>query len=175
MNYLLFTYYDETVTDESFKTKEIATSISDCLSTGNVKYFFGPKFAIFHFQAKVTILDIEDVLFFIKEEIGDFEYFLTKKPTSIVSNFTKDVLDDFLSLKSDGLRPKMEGKKLKPNANKPKFDSIFDNISDLLNFKNKMVCNLSLDDLLDKILETGIDSLTTLEMEKLNEYSKNII
>jgi hypothetical protein len=48
-------------------------------------------------------------------------------------------------------------------------------IADLIfNFKKKEVCNMTLDDLLDKIGEEGLGSLSELEKQKLDEYSKSI-
>ena len=38
--------------------------------------------------------------------------------------------------------------------------------------KNEDVCNMTLDDLLDKILDKGIESLSEIERKKLEEYSK---
>jgi hypothetical protein len=34
------------------------------------------------------------------------------------------------------------------------------------------ICNMSLDELLDKMIDQGIDSLTEIEKQKLEEYSK---
>ena len=39
--------------------------------------------------------------------------------------------------------------------------------------KNEDICNLTLDEILDKITDNGINSLTKSEKNKLNEYSKN--
>lgn len=169
MNYLLFTYYDETVIEDLKKTKEIAIAISENISTGNVKYFYGKKYAIFHFRSKNPILDISDILNFIQEEISGYDYFLTKKPREIVSNFNEETLDDFAFFKSDKSKGKINFIKLESMFD----DSVF-NISDFLNINNKQVCNMSLDDLLDKISEKGINSLTDLEKEKLNNYSQSI-
>jgi hypothetical protein len=44
----------------------------------------------------------------------------------------------------------------------------------ILNFKRKDVCNLTLDELLDKINEQGINSLSEIEKQKLEEYSKSL-
>ena len=43
-----------------------------------------------------------------------------------------------------------------------------------LNFKRKEVCNMTLDELLDKISQEGMESLSDLEKQKLEEYSKSL-
>jgi hypothetical protein len=51
----------------------------------------------------------------------------------------------------------------------------FMDIADLImNFKRKEVCNMTLDELLDKISDQGMNSLSELEKEKLYEYSKSL-
>ena len=48
-------------------------------------------------------------------------------------------------------------------------------ISDLiLNFKRKETCNMTLDELLDKISYQGMESLSEIEKQKLEEYSKSL-
>jgi hypothetical protein len=44
----------------------------------------------------------------------------------------------------------------------------------ILGFKTPEVCNLTLDDLLDKICNEGMESLSELERLKLEEYSKSL-
>ena len=53
-------------------------------------------------------------------------------------------------------------------------EKIFDLADIILNFQRPEVCNLSLDELLDKMVDQGIDSLTEVEKKKLEEYSKSI-
>ncbi len=51
----------------------------------------------------------------------------------------------------------------------------FMDIADLiLNFKKPNVCNLTLDELLDKISSDGMGSLSDVEKQKLEEYSKSL-
>jgi hypothetical protein len=48
-------------------------------------------------------------------------------------------------------------------------------IADLiLNLKKTEVCNMTLDELLDKISQQGMESLSEVEKKKLEEYSKSI-
>jgi hypothetical protein len=71
-------------------------------------------------------------------------------------------------------------KKHKPTApklrtNDLKGDETFMDLADIImNFKRKDVCNMTLDELLDKISTEGMDSLSELEKQKLDEYSKSL-
>jgi hypothetical protein len=44
----------------------------------------------------------------------------------------------------------------------------------IFNLKRPDVCNLTIDELLDKIGNQGMGSLTELEKQKLDEYSKSL-
>jgi hypothetical protein len=71
-------------------------------------------------------------------------------------------------------------KKHKPAAPKLrtkdlKGDEPFMDLADIImNFKRKEVCNMTLDELLDKIIIEGMESLSELEKQKLDEYSKSL-
>jgi hypothetical protein len=88
----------------------------------------------------------------------------------------KDNLNHLLSLK------KSKTKKTPPvvEPRNPKFINFdtgkeFMDIADLiLNIKRPEVCNLTLDELLDKMVDQGIESLSEIERSKLEEYSKSI-
>ena len=74
MNYLLFTYFDNTVENAEEKTQEIGTKLAEHMTSGQVKFMFGEKHAIFHFAYKGDFQDVSDILFFISEEVSGFEY-----------------------------------------------------------------------------------------------------
>lgn len=174
MNYLLFVYYDNTVENSEEKTQEIGTKLAENMTSGQVKFMYGDKHAIFHFAYKGEFQDVSDVIYFISQEVSGFEYLVTKKGRDQASNFDEDNLNHLMSLKNT------KPKKFKPTAPKLrtkdlKGDETFMDLADLiLNFKRKDVCNLTLDELLDKISDQGIESLTEIEKQKLEEYSKSL-
>jgi hypothetical protein len=174
MNYLLFVYYNDTVENSEEKTQEIGTRIAEHMTSGQVKFMYGDRHAIFHFGCKSDFQDVADVTFFISEEIPGFEYLLTKKGRDHSSNFDEDNLEHLMSLKNT------TPKKHKPAAPKLrtkdlKGDEPFMDLADIImNFKRKEVCNMTLDELLDKISIEGMESLSELEKQKLDEYSKSL-
>jgi hypothetical protein len=174
MNYLLFVYYNTDVQNTEEKTQEIGTKLADHMTSGQIKFMYGERHSIFHFAYKGDFQDVSDVMFFISEEMSGFEYLITKKSRDYTSNFDEDNLNHLMSLKN------VTPKKHKPTppklrTNDLKGDETFMDLADIiLNFKRKDVCNLTLDELLDKINEQGINSLSEIEKQKLEEYSKSL-
>jgi len=95
--------------------------------------------------------------------LGSTQYFLIPKPNKTSSNIPKEHLDYLLSLKKTR-KPKQK-KELNFFDNDP-----FDFLNLIKNFNQR--CNLTLDELLDKIIDSGLESLTDLEKQKLDEYSQ---
>ena len=176
MNYLLFVYYDNTVEDSETTTNEIATQIAEQMTSKEAKFMFGDKHAIFHFASDIPISEMSGWIDIINDEINCFQYFLIPKPRNSASNMPEDNLDHLLSLK------KTNTKKLRPTPPKINYDfkpskggETFMDIADiLLNLKRPEVCNMTLDELLDKISLQGMESLSDLEKQKLEEYSKSL-
>lgn len=175
MNYLLFVYYTSDIDNSESITNEVAIRISEQISSNEVKFMYGDKHAIFHFPSKLQITEMAEWVNIINDELDCFQYFLIPKSKSSESNMPKDNLDHLLSLR------KTKATKNKPTPPKIKYDfkpngeSNFMDMADiLLKFKKPEVCNMSLDELLDKMVDQGIDSLTELEKQKLEEYSKSI-
>lgn len=174
MNYLLFVYYNTDVENSEEKTQEIATKLAEHMTSGQVKFMYGERHSIFHFGCKSNFEDVTDVVYFISEEVSGFEYLLTKKGRDYSSNFDEDNLEHLMSLKNT------QPKKHKPAAPKLRTNDLKDgekfmDLADLiLNLKRKDVCNMTLDELLDKISSEGMDSLSELEKQKLDEYSKSL-
>ena len=176
MNYLLFVYYDNTVEDSEITTNEIATQIAEQMTSKDAKFMFGDKHAIFHFASDMPISEMGGWIDIINDDINCFQYFLIPKPRNSASNMSEDNLNHLLSLK------KTKPKKLRPTPPKINYEfkaskggESFMDIADLLlNFKRPEVCNMTLDELLDKISLQGMESLTEIEKQKLEEYSKSL-
>lgn len=176
MNYLLFVYYDNTVEDSELVTNQVAMEIAGQMTSKEAKFMFGDKHAILHFASDLPITEMSGYIDIINDSLNCFQYFLVPKPRSSASNMDQDNLDHLLSLK------KTKPKKHRPTPPKINYEfkqtkggESFLDIADLiLNFKKKEVCNMTLDELLDKISLQGMESLTEIEKQKLEEYSKSL-
>lgn len=175
MNYLLFVYYDETVENSEEKTNEIGGEISNAMTSKEVKFMFGDKHAIYHFASELSLPEMGEFMNIVSLEIGGFEFFLTQKTKNNFSNFPEDNLNHLLSLKKS--KTKKTPPVFEPRKKLTNFDTgkeFFDIADFILNIKRPEVCNLTLDELLDKMVDQGVESLTELEKEKLDEYSKSL-
>jgi hypothetical protein len=174
MNYLLFVYYDNTVENSEEKTNEIGASIADQMTSNELKFMFGDRHSIFHFASALPIDEMSGWIDIIVDDLDCFEYFLIPKPRNSASNLDKDNLDHLLSLKKT-IKKKLTPKPQNLRTKNLKDGESFMDIADLIfNFKKKEVCNMTLDEILDKIGEKGLGSLSELEKQKLDEYSKSI-
>jgi serine/threonine protein phosphatase PrpC len=173
MNYLLFVYHNEDIKNTDETTAKIGVEISKIMSSNQIKYMFGDKHSIYHFASDFSIEEIDDFLCLVSDEFENFNYFLTQKTKNVKSNFDQENLLHLLTLnktikkKHTPTPPKLKTKNLDNGE-------IFMDLADIIfNLKRPDVCNLTMDELLDKISDQGINSLTKEEKNKLDEYSKN--
>ena len=167
MNYLLFIFYEETTENTEEKTQEIAFEVSKEMTSNEAKLISGGKHAIIHFSSDLHIEYVSEWVNVIFNDLDSPQYFLIPKPNKTSSNIPKDHLDYLLSLKKTRKQKPKQKKEFNFFDNDP-----FDFLNLIKNFNE--CCNLTLDELLDKIIDSGLASLTKLEKQKLDEYSKSI-
>jgi hypothetical protein len=174
MNYLLFVYYHTDVKNSEQKTQEIGALISDVMTSKEIKFMYGDIHSIFNFSSNLSFDEMKGFVDIVVDDVQEFEYILIPKPRNIGSNFNEDNLKHLLSLKK---KPKEKFKPVTPKlrTNNIRDGETFMDIADIiLNLKRPEVCNLTLDELLDKMVDQGIESLSDIERKKLEEYSKSI-
>ena len=173
MNYLLFVYHNEDITNPDETTANIGAELSKIMSSNQIKYMFGDRHSIYHFASDFSIEEIDDFLCLVSNEFENFNYFLTQKTKNVASNFDKDNVLHLLTLRNTN---KKKQTPLRPFEFKLDYDNEeFDRMSEtIMGFAPKKVCTLTIDELLDKINDQGINSLTEEEKNKLDEYSKTI-
>ena len=172
MNYLLFVYHNEDMKTPDVTTKNIGAELSKIMSSNQVKFMFGEKHSIYHFASDFSLDEIDDFLCLVSAEFEDFNYFLTQKTKNVKSNFDQDNLMHLLTLRNTNSRRQTPPRsfEFKLDVGSDEFARIAENIMGLLPKKG---CELTMDELLDKINDQGINSLTEEEKNKLDEYSKN--
>jgi hypothetical protein len=174
MNYLLFVYYNTDVKNSEEKTQEIGGFISDVMTSKEIKFMYGDLHSIFNFASDLSFDEMKDFMDIVAVDIQQFEYILIPKPRNIGSNFDEDNMKHLLSLKN---KPKDKLKPVTPKLRTKGLDkeNTFTDWEDIIfNFKRPEICDLTLDELLDKIGNEGIESLSELEKKKLDEYSKSL-
>ena len=172
MNYLLFVYHTEDMENPDETTANIGAELSKIMSSNQVKFMFGEKHSIYHFASDFSLDEIDDFLCLVSAEFEDFNYFLTQKTKNVKSNFDQDNLLHLLTLRNTNSRKQTPPRsfEFKLDVGGDEFARIAENIMGLLPKKG---CELTMDELLDKINDQGINSLTDEEKNKLDEYSKN--
>jgi hypothetical protein len=159
MKYLLFVYHNENQKKDDFQ--KIATELSPIVDSEDIKYIYGPTHVVFNFITEMSQGELSIYVDMMSEEMGDFKYILTPTPKTISSNMDPEHLKHLMDVRStnDEDEPSMYF-----------LDFLKENFGDI----NKSVCNLSIDEILDKIKEKGIQSLSKQEKDKLDNYSQSI-
>lgn len=178
MKYLLFVYPCEDTWDEIVSNVEIAEELSKVSKSDDIKYVYGESHTLFHFDSDMSSTELVDYVDLIKDDVGDFMFVLLEGFKSIESNMPTESLESLLKLNRRGRPPKK----------KNRLKNIFEKKQDVFDIQGFMeehrkrvedflknnVCDLTIDEILDKIIDQGINSLTTAEKNKLDEYSKEI-
>lgn len=159
-----------------FKTEaicqEIALSLSPVVDSPNLKFQFTKGVLIFHFGSDMDIKDIHEFLEILSYDL--FESFILSEFTDKVSVFMPtDTMEHLFNL--DGEGENGQEMILIPKNNMEFIDDSSDDefVALLLDEVKKRVKKPSLDQLLDKIKNEGIDALTPFEKGTLENYSKN--
>jgi len=159
----------------SEKCNEIAQLMEPLIDSENLKFYFRSGSIIFYFGSNFQLIDVHDFLDMISDEL--FDTFILVEHNETVTVFMTDEMKEHLfNLEEESGEMVID---LVPNN---KSQSIYDedededDISTILmnqiknNLKNIQVP--SLDELLDKVSEQGIESLTEFELKTLNNYSQ---
>lgn len=178
MKYLMLVYGESDAMDSETVTTKIAKELQPIAMSDQIKYIYGDGNAIFHFESELKFSEMTIYCDILIEEFQDFMYVLIPFNGMMSSNTGEDRIKHLLDV-NVGTKP--------INKNIIEVDNIlmdetkiFDMFISIVNADNSIIettqkeemCNMSLDDILDKMIDQGSDSLTKLERKKLEEYSK---
>lgn len=169
-------------------TEQIAEELCVISDTPNLNFYFGPESSVFTISTLDSYEDVKDYVDMILG-VGDIMYVLLPYtpdklsyglPEKISKHLFNDGISDFMSEKYNNSEPnefevrKMIQDKIRDtfNLNIENFDFEYDEDewTDIDEIKNKQR-SPSLDELLEKIKEKGLNSLTEKELIFLNKYS----
>ena len=178
MKYLLFVYPCDNNWDKEETNQKVAEELSTISKCDDITYVFGDNHSIFHFESDMSQPELTIYVDLIHDETPDFMYVLVQTTKSMTSNMLPEHLEHLKKLNKKGRKPKTENrvkKVLSPENftfDVKKF--MEEHNTRVEEFLKNQVCDLTLDEILDKISQNGIDSLTRAEKDKLDEYSKQI-
>ena len=170
-------------------TEQIADELSVLSDTPNLNFYFGPESSVFTISTLDSHQDVKDYIDMILN-VGDIMYVLLPYtsdnlsyglPEKISKHLFNDGISDFMSENPKNSEPnEFEVRKIIQDHIKDTFKLNVENFdfeydeddewSDIDEIKNKQRTP-SLDELLEKIKEKGLNSLTEKELIQLNKYS----
>ena len=177
-SYMLFIFGDF---DEQ---ENLATNLSSQLltvvSSPFLKFTYGEYGVVFHFRSKEVFSDLKEYIDMGMSEITE-QYFLMEVTKNVDIKMPRKLKKDFLNI--DGEEKKKENKTGEINVE----SKLRERKEELRNFtfeflmptdfnqmvqKNEPDYSPTVDEILDKISENGIESLTEKEKEILDNYGK---
>ena len=169
-------------------TEQIAEELCVISDTPNLNFYFGPESSVFTISTLDSYQDVKDYVDMILG-VGDIMYILLPYtsdnlsyglPEKISKHLFNDGISDFMSEKpNNSYTEEFEVRKMIQDKIRDNFNLNVDNFdfeydedewTDIDEIKNKKRTP-SLDDLLEKIKEKGLNSLTEKELLQLNKYS----
>ena len=174
MKYLLFVYGEYGEKENHIQL--IADFIAPSCTNNIIKYQHGAAWAIYHFESDV---DSKKLGKFLENTITDLTamFFLVPVNDEVMISVDDDIMSHLFDL-SDKTESGLDVDNFYENPEKNEdFIDLVNKFAlhmeqEVANLIKKQVEPLTLDQILDKILEEGIDNLTDNEKQKLDEYSK---
>lgn len=172
MNNYLLTIIGEFQTKEMCKS--IALSLTPIVDSPSLKFHYAKNTLIFHFSSEIPLEEITDYIKGILFGVSDL-FIINKMGDDVSLSMPQDVYNHLFDLETVGEDVDMI---LDMNRIKKNLDFMEQEEDDLVALlledmrENKMLKTPSLDQILDKVLSNGMDSLSRYEKDILETYSK---
>lgn len=152
--------------EDDSKTREIIVSLSPIVDSPNLKFNQTSGSLVFYFASEVYQSEIYEYLLALVEDKCN-SFFLTENNDNLSVFLPESVKGHLLDLENESLDIEFKMSN--------KIDDEFDEeiMALLLEGLKKSVKKPSLDEILEKILQGGFESLSEFEKETLEQYSKN--
>jgi len=176
--YMLFIFGD--FDEQETLATNLSSQLLTVVSSPFLKFTYGEYGVVFHFRSKEVFSDLKEYVDMGMSEITE-QYFLMEVTKNVDVKMPRKLKKDFLNI--DGEEKKKENKTGEINVE----SKLKERREELRNFtfeflmpadfnqmvqKNEPEYLPTVDEILDKISEKGIDSLTETEKEILDNYGK---
>ncbi len=177
--YMLFIFGD--FDEHENLAVNLSSQLLTVVSSPFLKYTFGEYGVVFHFRSNEPFTDLKEYVDMVLSEITE-QYFLMEVTKNVDILMPRKLKKDFLNI--DDEKTKTEPKTGKINIEELRedrkkdlknlsFDVFFPIFDPNSTFNTKKdVIEPTVDEILDKITERGIESLTEQEKEILDNYGK---
>lgn len=177
--YMLFLYGD--FTDSEELTSDLSAQFVGLVSSEYLKFTYGEYGVVLHFRSKEVFSDLKEFVDMLFNDITE-QYFLLEVSGDFDIKMPRKLKKEFLNIDGEIKKedPKTGGIKIdevteeRKNKLKDITFEIFYPILDPFNKEKEVIIEEpTVDEILEKITEKGIESLTEKEKEILNNYGKN--
>jgi len=188
--YMIFIYGDYKDKDKIVELIAIQLSAFSDPDT-YLKYNYGDFGIVVNFSSYFSFYELRDHIHIVLEKAVD-QYFLIETPRAMYAHTPPEMKLNLFDLNEENQKFEETTKKEKPESNimdkfifniassllpddilsEEEMDKMFENIMTQVNKKEQQQ-KPSIDDILEKIQEMGIDSLTNFEKQILDEYAKD--
>lgn len=177
--YMLFIFGDFTEMENFIE--DISYQLVTVVSSKFLKFNYGEFGMTLHFRTKESFEDLKEYIDMCLDDLVD-QYYLIEATENVAIKMDRKLKKDFLNI--DGVKVENKNKEIdieklseeKRNKISGMMDFIMPlskNIFDFpMKFKVPQVLKPTTDEILDKILEKGIESLTTEEKQILDNHGK---
>jgi hypothetical protein len=172
MKYLLFVYPCNDNWDETESNQKFANELVQIIKDEKLKFVYGESHSIFNFESNLSQSEVEEYVELIKKDVPEFMFVLVQNAKNVSSDMEKSNFEHLMGKKKRGRKPKVTNQIPKLSFDVAAF--LEEHRKKVDEFLKNNVCDLTLDEILDKIIDQGIDSLTRAEKDKLDEYSKQV-
>lgn len=180
-SYMLFIYGDFSESENLIQ--ELSGQMLTLVSSPFLKYTYGEFGVVFHFRSDELFSELKEYIDMVLNDITDQYFLIETTPSGIDIKMTKKLKKDFLNVDDDAKKEETKtgeiNIELKLNERREElrnFTFEFLNPEDfgIIDQTDKMIKIMepTVDEILEKITEEGIESLTETEKEILDNYGK---
>lgn len=166
MKYLLFVFAKHEIDQDNF-VKLLAGDISHVSDSTGVNFYYGPESVIFSFSSDENIQNLKE-FFNMLLGVCDITYFMIPfEPDKMSYYLRPEVQEELLNGEKNDIKTSLDSDLVAEVQSLLFGEDDFD--EKIIKPKKKVV---SLDEILDKMIDVGYDCLTSKEKNLLDKYSK---
>lgn len=152
--------------------QDLAIALTPIVDSKHLKFQHSKGVTLFHFASEVSKVEIYDYVVGILYGITE-TFILTEINDNMTLHLPNNVISHLMDLENDSedAEMKIDMNRIKKNLDFMEEEDDDDFVALLLGEKNNLFKKPSLDEILDKILDKGYDTLTEYEKEILKSFS----
>lgn len=143
--------------------KTVGNDLLNIITSTRANFVYDERQSIFHFKTDMSQDELEFYVDLVENKTTGFKYVLVPAPENIATNLPAEHKHYLMLIDQPDIDDYCDTETI-----------AYETVETTLKQKPEDVCVMTLDEILDKISLSGINSLTTNERNKLDEYSKQV-